>query len=64
MLTSFMHFTDLAGADIIKFGMESKRSSKETSTHNFRLAIIEALREMRRICEVGKPNDGEKASKL
>lgn len=54
----------LAGADIIKFGMESKRSSKETSTHAFRLAIIEALREMRRICEVGRPKDKDNTSKL
>lgn len=64
VLTSSLYFADLAGADIIKFGMESKRSSRETSTHDFRLAIIEALREMRRICEAGKPKDGEKASKL
>jgi len=63
-LITYVHPTDLAGADIIKFGVESKKSSKETSTHKFRLAIIEALREMRRICEAGKPNDKEPSSKL
>ena len=63
-LTTHVYRTDLAGADIIKFGMESKKSSTETSTHKFRLAIIDALREMRVICEAGKPNDKETSSKL
>ena len=47
-------FVDLAGLKIIKFGMESKWSSKETSTQKFRIALIEAMREMRRICEQGQ----------
>lgn len=47
-------FADLAGLKIIKFGMESKWSSKETSTQKFRIALIEAMREMRRICEQGQ----------
>lgn len=54
---------DLAGANIIKFGMESKRSSKDTSTHKFRLAIVEAMREMRRICEKGKPDEADSSGK-
>lgn len=57
---TFKSLVDLAGADIIKFGMESKKSSKETSTHKFRLAIVEAMREMRRICEKGRPEDKSK----
>ncbi|CAD6581459.1 MAG: hypothetical protein CYPHOPRED_001580 [Cyphobasidiales sp. Tagirdzhanova-0007] len=44
----------LAGLNVLKFGIESKRSSKETSTHEFRLALIESLREMRKICEQGQ----------
>ena len=47
------HYTDLAGLNVLKFGIESKRGSKETSTDKFRLAVIEALREMRKICEQG-----------
>jgi carnitine O-acetyltransferase len=45
---------DLAGAKIIKFGIESKWSSKVSSTHKFRLAIVEAMRDMRKICEHGQ----------
>lgn len=57
-LSNFDLESDLAGAKVIKFGIESKWSSKETSTHRFRLAIIDAMRDMRRICEEGRVEDG------
>jgi carnitine O-acetyltransferase len=44
-------FLDLAGPDLIKFGIESKRSCKETSTEGFIDAIALALHDMRGICE-------------
>jgi carnitine O-acetyltransferase len=44
----------LAGNKIIKFGIESKRSCPETSTLKFRSNLIEALREMREVCEKGQ----------
>jgi carnitine O-acetyltransferase len=40
----------LSGLDIIKFGIESKRSCAETSTAAFQREITSALREMRRVC--------------
>ena len=43
-------WTDLAGPDVIKFGIESKHSSPYTSTHGFKAAISLALQDMRRIC--------------
>lgn len=43
--------SDLAATDIIKFGIESKFSSPVTDTHRFRLAIIQAMRDMRQVCE-------------
>lgn len=46
-------FTDLPGANILKFGIESKRSSPSTSTHAFKRAIVEALHDLRLICEEG-----------
>jgi carnitine O-acetyltransferase len=52
----------LAARGILKFGIESKRSSTETSTHGFRLKVIEALREMKAICEEAQqPRGGGKA---
>jgi hypothetical protein len=41
---------DLAGANILKFGIESKRSSKVTSTDRFKQYLTSALREMRDVC--------------
>ncbi|KAH8117830.1 carnitine acetyltransferase [Phellopilus nigrolimitatus] len=39
----------LAGSDIIKFGVESKFSCKETSTEGFKDAIFSSLNEMRNL---------------
>lgn len=47
-------FADLAGTDLIKFGIESKRSCKETSTEAFLDAISLALHDMRDICVEGE----------
>ena len=51
---SFTDLPDLAGAKVIKFGIESKWSSKVASTHKLRLEIIKAMRDMRAICEEGQ----------
>ncbi|GAA5932375.1 choline/carnitine O-acyltransferase [Sporobolomyces koalae] len=52
----------LAGDKLVKFGIESKVSNPETSTETFRKNLVEALREMREVCEKGipPPADGEK----
>ena len=44
---------DLAGPELIKFGIESKKSCKETSTEAFIDAIALALQDMRDICVEG-----------
>lgn len=41
---------DLAGANILKFGIESKRSSQLTSTDRFKQHLTRALLEMRDVC--------------
>ena len=41
---------DLAGANILKFGIESKRSSRLTSTDRFKEHLTRALLEMRDVC--------------
>ena len=41
----------LAGAQLLKFGIESKNGA----TTNFAQCLVEALRDMRRICEQGGP---------
>lgn len=46
-------FLDLAGPDLIKFGIESKKSCEETSTEGFISAIALALHDMRDICVGG-----------
>lgn len=51
--SSSFFFIDLAGPDLIKFGIESKKSCKETSTEGFTDAIALALHDMRDICEQG-----------
>lgn len=57
----------LAGASLLKFGIESKHSGKVApegnSTTAFAKQIVEALRLLRRICEEGAPADDGKASK-
>ena len=45
-----MMFIDLAGANILKFGIESKRSSRLTSTDRFKQYLTGALLEMRDVC--------------
>jgi len=45
--------TDLAGSHILKFGIESKRSCKTTSTAAFKIALVNSLRRLRETCEEG-----------
>jgi len=54
---------DLAGPDLIKFGIESKKSCEETSTEAFIDAIALALQDMRDIC-VKEPNPPQPAARL
>ncbi|GAA5969747.1 hypothetical protein JCM11641_008027 [Rhodosporidiobolus odoratus] len=57
----------LAGDKIIKFGIESKVSCPETSTETFRTNLVEAMREMRKVCEEGQLSagaEGEAKAKL
>jgi len=53
---------DLTGNDILKFGVESKRSSSSTSTLKFMDLIAESLRDMRVICSatIGKSPVGSR----
>ncbi|KAI5477128.1 carnitine O-acetyltransferase [Pseudohyphozyma bogoriensis] len=44
----------MAGKQIIKFGIESRVSDPHTSTDRFRDKIVEAMREMREVCEKGQ----------
>ncbi|ORY88754.1 acyltransferase ChoActase/COT/CPT [Leucosporidium creatinivorum] len=53
----------LAGNQIIKFGIESKHSCAETSTEVFRNNLVEALREMKAVCEQGQVPE-QQAAKL
>ena len=41
---------DLAGPNLIKFGIESKRSCAVTSTAKFKHHVVQSLRDMRRVC--------------
>ena len=43
---------DLAAPEMIKFGVECKFSGPETSTGTFKIAITNALRDMRELCQV------------
>ncbi|KAI4521333.1 acyltransferase ChoActase/COT/CPT [Schizophyllum commune Loenen D] len=47
----------LAAPDMIKFGIESKHSCPTTSTEGFRLAVIDALRDVKALCSADTPND-------
>jgi len=42
--------SDLAAPEMIKFGIECKFSSFETSTNTFKTAITNALRDMKKLC--------------
>lgn len=50
----------LAGAHLLKFGIESK----DGATTAFAKSVVEALRDMRRICEQGGAATGPESSKL
>lgn len=50
----------LAGANLLKFGIESKQGA----TTGFASSLVEALRDMRRICEQGGPAPGPEQPKL
>jgi len=41
----------LPGNMVLKFGIESKKSSTETDTNAFRESVLNALHDMRRMCE-------------
>ncbi|KAE8215189.1 hypothetical protein CF327_g1503 [Tilletia walkeri] len=45
----------LAGGKLLKFGIESKHHDSSTSTTKFMTALVESLREMKAICEGGRP---------
>lgn len=49
---------DLTGSQVLKFGVESKKSSPATSTSSFMQLIAESLREMREMCLNGMVEDG------
>ncbi|KAK8849764.1 hypothetical protein IAR55_005100 [Kwoniella newhampshirensis] len=51
----------LAGPHLIKFGIESKFSCSVTSTQRFKHHIAQALRDMRRVCELAAGNEDIKA---
>ena len=59
----FVVFLDLAGPDLIKFGIESKRSCEETSTEGFTEAIALALHDMRQVYEQGQ-DSGQVVARL
>ena len=42
---------DLAGPNLVKFGIESKTSCAVTSTAKFKHHLVQSLRDMRRVCE-------------
>jgi len=49
----------LAGASLLKFGLEAKRSAPWSSTPlaDFSAALVDALRTMRTACEQGAPSE-------
>jgi hypothetical protein len=48
----------LPGPNLIKFGIESKRSASNTATHAFKVRIWDALVEMRSFCEQANVSEG------
>jgi hypothetical protein len=52
---------DLAGPDIVKFGIESKY---ETSTKQFKEVIVNAMQDMQVVCGHAQVKTGEVNSKL
>lgn len=56
---------DLAGPFLVKFGIESKFSCPTTSTSRFKHHIVQALRDMREMCEEAAAADaGQVKAKL
>nr|XP_019043447.1 carnitine acetyltransferase [Kwoniella bestiolae CBS 10118]OCF22377.1 carnitine acetyltransferase [Kwoniella bestiolae CBS 10118] len=53
----------LAGPYLVKFGIESKFSCDKTSTQRFKHNIVQALRDMRRVCEAAA-DAGESKARL
>ena len=53
---------DLAAGDVIKFGIESKFSSPETSTEMFEDVLFEVLREMKGLFLVSSPSSSSSPS--
>jgi carnitine O-acetyltransferase len=54
---------DLAGAKLIKFGIESKHSCSTTSTADFKAKVVESLRDMKALfkdLEIVETNDKAK----
>jgi hypothetical protein len=49
--TRLIDTVDLAGPYLVKFGIESKQSCSATSTAKFKHRIVQALRDMRAVCE-------------
>jgi len=62
-LLFYRNFSDMAAPDLIKFGIESKRSCEETSTEAFIAAITLALYDMRDICGE-RPNPAQLMTRL
>jgi hypothetical protein len=56
---------DLAGPDLVKFGIECKFSSRYTSTDMFKKAVARALRDMKGVFETDMAiENGEVVSRL
>lgn len=50
----------MAGPNLIKFGIESKVSCDTTSTERFKHRLVQAFRDMRRLCEAQPPSASAK----
>jgi hypothetical protein len=46
-----LDYADILNPEVMKFGVESKRSCPTTSTERYKEALAESLREMRVLCE-------------
>jgi carnitine O-acetyltransferase len=53
-MTRLIYVLDQPGKHLIKFGIESKVSCSVTSTSRFKHHLVQALRDMRRVCEAGQ----------
>jgi carnitine O-acetyltransferase len=57
-------WSDLAGPFLVKFGIESKFSCPTTSTSRFKHHIVQALRDMREVCEAATAGGVQVKAKL